>query len=669
MGIHKRSTTPRKPLEGGLRRGTQTKPSLLRANTIALIAALFLTTIQAGSAEARRETLDRTPLRLLNSDSADETPKDDQNENKEQQNDCPNGEYFNGSQCQICHPKCGTCSGPGPTDCITCPANSPANWDVVLGECRCKPGNFMLTGSPACHGCHQDCLLCAGRLATQCMVCKDTGSIFYSKDSTSYGRCYRCSTKHSTLKTECAGKVSFIKQLFFTNKKNDLMVDILGVNSIAPRAPPRKMYSGMLKIQFPEAIFKQILEMGKDFKIESFFGAKVVGAFQYNKDYWIEYEVFERSPNTLKLKVYFNKNTVETELMIWPEISNYFLMNRPRWRPPVSLETPKTTKESEGANRLLEETLDQTTLEHIRTTPLIAREVITVNITGKMVPDDSHLKIAGLLGTISRYLILGVVALGAILVVVHEVVKPDLHLIGTYFRFVTLLQFICKIPLFNTNFGSYLLAFFDEIYKIDIFFMRKIWDEKEYRIQVSRKIDEYLVPVLIINSIPVPMVLFLVSSLANLVLDSLISASKAVPNKVVQLLKALHFLIVSLTLLNVMFYGLVAVMNHLPYFEAESDTPMYSLGVAMVCLLFVGIEFFTLFFGSKRACSPKKRQEKKPKLIGAPVVVKTYFTPYQHFARVLHNPKKLESTPMLKYLNFLYFFRFFLGIGFMRALD
>ncbi|XP_078141236.1 proprotein convertase subtilisin/kexin type 5b isoform X1 [Centroberyx gerrardi] len=72
--------------------------------------------------------------------------------------------------CQLCHPLCHRCSGPGKDHCLSC--NSPRFLlnDTCVEEC--PVGYYGDRDESACNHCHFSCESCVGRHSVQCVTCK-----------------------------------------------------------------------------------------------------------------------------------------------------------------------------------------------------------------------------------------------------------------------------------------------------------------------------------------------------------------------------------------------------------------------------------------------------------------------------------------------------------------
>ncbi|KAL4470078.1 hypothetical protein ABPG72_008737 [Tetrahymena utriculariae] len=71
--------------------------------------------------------------------------------------------------CQKCHYSCATCSGPGVSQCLTCPADRDKN--LLVGICTCKSQNFDDPISQTCKQCDLSCSSCSN--LNTCFSCSD----------------------------------------------------------------------------------------------------------------------------------------------------------------------------------------------------------------------------------------------------------------------------------------------------------------------------------------------------------------------------------------------------------------------------------------------------------------------------------------------------------------
>ncbi|KCV67472.1 hypothetical protein H696_06113 [Fonticula alba] len=81
---------------------------------------------------------------------------------------CRETAFSVGTSCVVCHESCASCFGPGPDQCLTCPARAP-----LLHEYRCLAGCPAGTYQHAetCMPCSPACATCHGPAAHQCTSC------------------------------------------------------------------------------------------------------------------------------------------------------------------------------------------------------------------------------------------------------------------------------------------------------------------------------------------------------------------------------------------------------------------------------------------------------------------------------------------------------------------
>jgi hypothetical protein len=92
---------------------------------------------------------------------------------------CPSNRYLTkDGQCLLCDASCDSCSGPGPSLCLSCKAYTA----LVQSLCVCRMGYYRDPVSTNCVPCHQSCLACDGGTDSNCKVCHKGGQL-------SSGRC------------------------------------------------------------------------------------------------------------------------------------------------------------------------------------------------------------------------------------------------------------------------------------------------------------------------------------------------------------------------------------------------------------------------------------------------------------------------------------------------
>lgn len=82
---------------------------------------------------------------------------------------------------------------------------------------------------------------------------------------------------------------------------------------------------------------------------------------------------------------------------------------------------------------------------------------------------------------------------------------------GHYLKLLVLIEFMSRAALINVNYGYLLTLFYDKIFNFDTLFMWRLIDEKEVRGRLGGKLDGYRVPLMVLNSIPLPLIAYLVN--------------------------------------------------------------------------------------------------------------------------------------------------------------
>ncbi|CAG9319085.1 unnamed protein product [Blepharisma stoltei] len=135
---------------------------------------------------------------------------------------CASNQYKSSSSpltCINCDSSCSTCSGYGPSQCLTC-ANSAITPSTTPGYCKCNTSEYIKTYSPlSCGACDSSCHDCAGGSSNDCITCSNSeitlsktpsscfcGSSQYtiSTSPLSCGNCHSsCATCTGPNKTQC----------------------------------------------------------------------------------------------------------------------------------------------------------------------------------------------------------------------------------------------------------------------------------------------------------------------------------------------------------------------------------------------------------------------------------------------------------------------------------
>jgi hypothetical protein len=190
---------------------------------------------------------------------------------------------------------------------------------------------------------------------------------------------------------------------------------------------------------------------------------------------------------------------------------------------------------------------------------LVSKDTISQDIIGRRFPSEKALNFATKFGKAVRWVLFGLFVLSILMSFALATKKVEFP--GVLMRTTLLYGFISQMPIIPANYGYLLSRFYDEIYKFHLMTMFKIVKEGEFRGPLEGKLDEYRLPVMVINSIPIQVVLFVLSSLVYTVLPK---KNKKEPSYLKKISNNFHYIILSWTVLDVVFFGSLQVFNHNP---------------------------------------------------------------------------------------------------------
>lgn len=118
------------------------------------------------------------------------------------------------------------------------------------------------------------------------------------------------------------------------------------------------------------------------------------------------------------------------------------------------------------------------------------------------------------MGTITVWLLFLAFCFGILLIFTKFFKKVN---VDNYFvKLVVVLEFLARSSLINIHFGHLLYQFFDRIFTFDMWFMWKIVDETGIRGRLGGRLDEYRVPLLVVNANILAMAVYLASAILAL---------------------------------------------------------------------------------------------------------------------------------------------------------
>jgi hypothetical protein len=173
---------------------------------------------------------------------------------------------------------------------------------------------------------------------------------------------------------------------------------------------------------------------------------------------------------------------------------------------------------------------------------------------GRSVPSQKRVNFSMTMGGITLWIMIIVFFLGIIFLFTKLFKNIDID--TQFIKLVMTIEFLARSALININFGHLLFQFFDKIFSFDTWFMWRVIDEKGLRGRLGGRLDEYRVPLLLVNANLIATGIYLISSIINLGSKIIIKKPKNLEqiNKK-NAIQAIHFLIMGATIQDVIFYG------------------------------------------------------------------------------------------------------------------
>ena len=624
---------------------------------------------------------------------------------------CELGSYPHGdSGCKKCHESCGACDGPRSTDCLSCSSKYDLDkYEVILGECRCKSGTYASPDGSGCVPCDGSCSQCVGGGEDECVLCKDEKSIVYNEDKTkNSGKCYQCGLGENKDLKECQGKVFELKEKEMTNKERLKLRMTINPKSTAS-IPIRRQSSAVLKINLPDIILTKIFQLSSRFITKDCFEVAL------NPTPETTYTVkgaLSADLSTFDFHLSFEEASEELiEVSIKAKQPNYFLLNKPPWRPPAKTSEPIEDKKDEekskegqngdkGGTRILQ-AFGRGVSDHLKDMMLISNKPFIKKIRAFQKPSLEKEERARNLGVGLRSLIVFIIFI-ATLVSLFFSPSPKSKVIAGYFRLATSSWVLTKLSMLDIPKGHYLTIFMDELFRLEMLPIRGLADETAAKKSMGGRLDEYLVPVALINSSLIMVSIYLAGSIMLKVLscynlsgfendrkrenDKKLNQERKKKGKKVSLgvkifwrtLKGVGFVCISFSMINAFFYSLIDVifMNGSGGGEGEEGSPLLRLSKILAILVIVDMVYqiaCLIVFPSMLLKTEKKveksKKERPKSAQNQPKNEKNSCCPnfklsalaesgmYQNLATLEMKPKKVSACLLLVLLNIIPIFR------------
>lgn len=201
------------------------------------------------------------------------------------------------------------------------------------------------------------------------------------------------------------------------------------------------------------------------------------------------------------------------------------------------------------------------------------------------------------------------------------------------------IQFLVKMGLFNLDYGNHFSIFYDYVYLNDIATMINISNEKGYRPLIGDKLDVYLVPLTIINSIPIQLLLFFLSLIFLKTTQWIFKKNK----ELLKFSKSVYFCVFWFFVPDLFLYGHVNLIKS----RMDSDNGLMTvLWYASLCVFVVCYWEFYFFY---QKCKKGKMSYKK---------INDGQIDYTEELLCLGLEQEQRKELGLRYLNFYWIFRF-----------
>ena len=165
--------------------------------------------------------------------------------------------------------------------------------------------------------------------------------------------------------------------------------------------------------------------------------------------------------------------------------------------------------------------------------------------------------------------------------------NPRIRALNQYLRFGVASSFLVKIPYLNLGYGSYLIHFMDYTILWDFNLMMSLRNEDNIRPEMKGKLEEYFVPILIFNSIPIQLGIYILLSTLHIIFSVVFKNDK----KKAKIVRGIPILILGIILLDLVFYSQVSLFWQ-PFGHSKEPIPVIISWA--LCLLVIGLVSFQL---------------------------------------------------------------------------
>lgn len=515
-------------------------------------------------------------------------------------------EGINQNGCGKCHPSCKTCTGPKYNQCLDCDADrglflkSSSNSNSYQGKCKCKDGFYYSSATNSCSECEDpNCDVCTGPGRNTCINCVSGKQVLYLNN------CVDCSLGMDKYHQVCNSHTSKIL-LAEEVTTHDLMKF-----QADPNAPFREPISFQFELEIPQiSKFKSFIN--QDIQVlDKILSIKIEG-MEEHKNFNKIIKFSEKSGSEYQ-------NTLQVEVKLYEDIEdkllNFEIVNAGLLR---ESQNPKNFIKIKSYSTLIDETreliqaIKQYNKVLTRKNLLLVRALQStpagdstsvppifikndsskgIKVKASRVPRESKINFALAMGTFTLWFIAIAFCLGGILCLSKFIIQIDIDI--HFVKMIIVLEFLARSSLINVNFGYLLAVFLDKLFSFDLIFMWQITDESKFRGSLGGKLDEYQVPVLMINSNLFALSLYLVSAVTRMIVNKIFSKSKQIKAyKFKKAIQSIHFLIMGATILDITFYSGVQIMS---MFKVGATVGVVTIFLCIFANVVVFYDIYNLF--------------------------------------------------------------------------
>ena len=600
---------------------------------------------------------------------------------------------------EILEEKCLDCQAPCTKGCLgkdipsqnryLCEICDAPDREAIYGRCVCKDQKASSEeGGPCDLKCDPSCKNCIGPRPDQCLQCNGEG--FTSTSKLGPGVCVPCA-EDPDAHPICANVARKMKRQAQTKKAREDAPDFnagpIPDEKLKPSVPDRTQskqeavglsFEGIEEFKTEledEAICEGVIPLnvkdvtrGTDFTAKCGYdeATKEIGyKFDFLKDVGEKVAELTTSPDALR-SAGLNQNKdysdgvtdadlAAEEAAKFPEL--------PPTDPNPEIEVPadeeevqddfRRTRRRRRRRRIIEEirrriAQSQSSLADSGG-PIMQKETFTKTLVGRKTPGKGDMDFAKNMGTIAKVLAIIIIVLGFTATFIKFMSKKT-DVDGAYLILVSVIKFFVRGALVNVNFGVLLSLFFDKLFGFDLNLMKKFINEGKFRGSLGGKYDEYLIPVLALNTIPLALVVYLISAITNLVVRFV--AKKPTTRLGVQ---KVHMTIFALTSLDLAFYSCLGLFHHKFWKSGNSVGSYLSFLLGLITFGMVVYDFVLLGISSWK-CSDDLATGSKNKL----EVIKAEGddqTSFQKFSYSNMKKDAVEKSKLARMLNFVFLMR------------